>query len=202
MSVVSERFTGTQDVVLYRVDASSFEVGDQIEGCFRILSNQGEYRLPYTISVIPPEISSSLGACRNLYHFTNLAKSSWPEAVRVFYHRDFIRIFPETEKKQETLYRGLCNQRGNEQNVEEFLIASGQKQAVEFLPDLREIRLDIPADAEGIVTQRLVITRNGWGYTHLEIGTEGNFISVSKSVLTEEDFSGNRSTSQRMLQNV
>ncbi|MBQ9644064.1 MAG: hypothetical protein IJV26_08505 [Lachnospiraceae bacterium] len=192
MSVVSERFTGTQDVVLYRLDASAFEVGDQIEGYFRILSNQGEYRLPYTIVIIPPEISSSLGACKNLYHFTNLAKSSWAEAVRVFYNRDFIRIFSDTDKKQETLYRGLSSQRGNEQNVEEFLIASGQKQAVEFLPDLREIRLEIPADAEGLVSQRVVITRNGWGYTRLEIGTEGDFISAEQSVLTEESFTGNR----------
>lgn len=48
--------------------------------------------------------------------------------------------------------------------------------------------LDDPKEDEEAV---LMITRNGWGYTDLTVETEGDFIRISRQVLTEQDFMGN-----------
>ena len=36
-------------------------------------------------------LNSSVGPIRNLFHFANLAKSNWKEAVRLFYRPEFLR---------------------------------------------------------------------------------------------------------------
>ena len=68
-------------------------------------------------------VERSLGDIKNLFHFANLAKTDWREAVDLFYSSEFISLFDGTEGSYESLYRGLSEIPGNEQNVEEFLIS-------------------------------------------------------------------------------
>lgn len=69
--------------------------------------------------------------------------------------------------------------RGNQQNVDEFLIEINKKQPIEYIPMETMIRMEEPEDtAQG----RITITRNGWGYTALAIETDGDFLSVEKSI--------------------
>ena len=69
------------------------EPGEEARGAFHIISNQGEYYIPFFVSVVPKTIDSSLGNIKNLFHFTNLAKSSWEEAVKLFYSKEFKAVF-------------------------------------------------------------------------------------------------------------
>lgn len=63
------------------------------EGLFSVVSNRGEYNLPFVVTVEHGVLNSSIGTIRNLFHFANLAKSNWAEAVRLFYDPDFRRLF-------------------------------------------------------------------------------------------------------------
>jgi len=188
MTCLTDSFGGSQDEICYRFDASGALSGEEIKGAFHMISNQGEYYLPFSVVVREEKIESSLGEIRNLFHFTNLAKSNWPEAVKLFYSPVFEQILTGNDRQHMTVYRGLSAVSGNEHNVEEFLLEINKKKPVEFIPEEKNIRIEEPS---GTTRYTLVINRNGWGYTCLRIETEGDFLKVDETLVTEDAFLGN-----------
>ncbi len=188
MEVFDSSFSGSPYEVSYRFSSKGMAQGDVLKGNFRIISNQGEYILPFVVTIRAYVIASSMGDIKNLFHFANLAKTDWDEAVRLFYSREFLSVFKGNDAQYESLYRGLSENPDNIQNVEEFLIAINKKQPVSFIMDQEELQIEY----NGTVSEKgIVITRNGWGYTHLFIETDGDFISLDRAEITEEDFNGN-----------
>lgn len=188
MACVTTRFGGSEDEIGYRFDAAGMEAGMEVQGAFHIVSNRGEYHLPFQVTVLPEEITSSLGEIRNLFHFTNLARSHWEEAVRLFYDPSFKRVFSGHDRQYYAAYKGLSQTPGNAHNVEEFLLEIHKKKPVEYIPEEREIRIEDPVEG---ARYAFVINRNGWGYTHLHIRAEGDFLRLPEETLGEEAFSGN-----------
>lgn len=188
MQCLTDRFSGNTEEIGYRFDAEGMTEGDQLKGEFRIISNQGEYYIPYTVTIVEGKLESGLGNIKNLFHFANLARTNWDEAVNLFYSRDFYRVFVGADRQYYSVYRGLVGGERREQNVEEFLLEIRKKQKVEFLLEESEIRIDNPKD---MVESRLIINRNGWGYSELFLEAEGDFLILEKEVIREEDFLGN-----------
>ncbi len=188
MECLTPAFSGSQDEIFYRMDTTEIEAGSEIKGAFHMVSNQGEYYLPFSVAVVPYVLESSLGAIKNLFHFTNLAKSNWAEAVSLFYKKEFRSIFTGNDRQYLAAYIGLSGVYGNEHNVEEFLIEIHKKKPVEFIPEEKEIRLEEPIP---LSRYALVINRNGWGFTSLHVETEGDFLKVNETDVTEDAFLGN-----------
>ncbi|MCM1047716.1 MAG: DUF5717 family protein [Clostridiales bacterium] len=188
MECLTPSFSGSQDDIYYRVDASAMEIGDEIKGAFNIISNQGEYYLPFSVTVIKGAVTSSIGDIRNLFHFTNLAKSEWQEAVKLFYSKEFEQIFTGNDRQYYNAYKGLSKVYGNEHNVEEFLLTINKKKPVEFIPEEMDIVIENP---EALARYALVINRNGWGYTQLRIETEGDFLNIDEDEISDDKFLGN-----------
>ena len=188
MNCLTTKFEGESADVFYSFSGVGMEEGDIHKGNFHIISNAGEYTIPYMVCVEHGILGSTLGPVKNLFHFANLAKSNWNEAVSLFYHSDFVNVFHGNDARYLGAYRGLSRTRGNEQNVDEFLIEINKKQRIEYLPMEEHIRIEEPVD---IVEGRITITRNGWGYTALAIETDGDFLFVERKVLTDDDFLGN-----------
>ena len=67
-------------------------------------------------------IESSVGSIKNLFHFANLAKSNWAEAVNLFYSPEFESIFSGSDAQYADDYYGLSACNGSEQNMEEFQV--------------------------------------------------------------------------------
>ncbi len=189
MRCLTKEFIGKKEAIAYRFDSEGMEEGDVWEGSFAIISNYGEYEIPYRITMETQIVSSSLGEIRNMFHFANLAKVNWEEAVKVFYSKEFRRIFTKgADKQYYCAYKGLSAVYGNERNMEEFLLETNKKQKVTFAVDETQIRLD---DIAGVTEHSVLITRNGWGYTFLHVEAEGDFLRVEKERVTEHDFLGN-----------
>lgn len=181
-------FTGNEASIKYTFDSTGMEEGEVLRAEFQIISNMGEYYIPFVAVVDHSNMQSSMGSIKNLFHFANLAKTNWDEAVKLFYSDEFISILTGVDKQYETLYRGLSKISGNEQNVDEFLINIHKKKRTEYIPMEELIRIDAPF---GVSEGKATVTRNGWGYTHLVVETDGDFITVEKEVLTDDDFLGN-----------
>lgn len=193
MECLTDSFSGSSSEITYLFHGEAVEEGEVVKGAFRIISSRGEYSLPYTVTCEPRKLESSLGQIRNLFHFTNLAKSSWQEAVQLFYSPGFIRLLSGNDARYAVCYKGLSAYRGQEQNMEEFLIHIGKKQAVEFWVQEPEIYMEIQ-QTEGeyqLLTREASIVRNGWGYTVLNVECDGDFLYTEKTLLTEDDFLGN-----------
>ena len=181
-------FCGTEVEIPYRVNTTEKQPGDVIKGEIHIISDMGEYAVPYVVNVIHETMDSSLGSIKNLFHFANLAKSSWEEAVKLFYHENFISILNGNDSRFRSLYKGLTVCGNPNRNLEEFLIGINKKKAVEYTIDKNSIRLINPEDHSA---QMIRITRIGWGFLQLKVEAEGDFIRLERRTLTDDDFLGN-----------
>ncbi len=193
MEVKNQEFTGSEAEISYVLHGEAMEEGEAVKGAFRVISNQGEYSLPFVGSCEHSIPKSSLGPIKNLFHFTNLAKSDWQEALQLFYSPDFEKILTGADSQYLAAYQGLSAYGGQEQNMEEFLIHVGKKQNVEFRAETASIDLEmLPVDGEYQLTeQEITIVKNGWGYTVLNVECEGAFLFSEKELITEDDFLGN-----------
>ncbi len=190
MECLTKEFLGTCEEIGYKFHGKGMETGDVLQGNFYVVSNQGEYTLPFVVMVSRPAVSASLGDMKNLFHFANLAKSNWEEAVQLFYDPGFEVLFEGSDRKYKNLYRGLSKYDGNERNVEEFLIAIHKKQKINYIIDEDKLRFEDVVD--GIGRHEVILTKNGWGYTHLHVEVKGAFLSVDKILLNDDDFLGDR----------
>jgi len=188
MECTSTRFSGSEDEIFYRFHAVGMEAGEEVSGSFHIISNRGEYYLPFEVKVLSDEIVSSMGEIRNLFHFTNLARENWEEAVKLFYDPKFQKVFTGHDRQYYAAYKGLSAERGNEHNVEEFLLEIHKKKPVDYIPEEPEIKIEDPVEG---ARYALVINRNGWGYTRLQIRAEGDFIKLPVETVGDDDFLGN-----------
>lgn len=188
MRVGLSEFKGSSVEVPCQFDSTGMDEGDVLKGELAVVSDHGEYVIPFVVSVGHAMIVSSLGNIKNVFHFANLAKTNWEEAVLLFYRKDFKLILEGNDKQYLSTYLGLSHQKGNQQNVDEFLNAIRKKSKLEFIPEKKEIEI---RDFQEMEEDVLTITRNGWGYTKLFVETEGDFLRTEKSMLTDDDFLGN-----------
>lgn len=189
MQCLTPYFCGSRDTIEYRFDADGMLDNETRSGRFFVVSNYGEYELTWKVKVRKKAPQSSMGEIHNLFHFTNLARANWQEAVKFFYTKEFKRICGEEQEELFNLYRGLSGNYGNEANVEEFLIAVNKKQPIGFSAARQEIRIP---DMKGRISEDILIARNGWGPVRINVEVQGDFISVEKSWLTDDDFLGNQ----------
>lgn len=194
MECLTTEFVGSGEEIFYRFHGEHLEEGDVVKGNFCVVSNQGEYYLPFVVSVEHLMPDSSVGNVKNLFHFANLAKSNWQEAVELFYSPEFVKVFEGSDRQFYDCYRGLSVYPGNEQNVEEFLVRINKKQRTEFLVREDEIRKEFATAAYGVAEVELNIVKNGWGYTALQVECEGDFVFTEKEFLSDVEFLGNRCT--------
>lgn len=188
MRLYETEFRGEQAQIAYCFDGTIIQAGRSIRGEFVIISNRGEYAIPYKINIQKPQLLSSLGNIRNLFHFTNLAQTNWEEAVSLFYSQNFASILQKNDKNSMLSYVGQSRFEGNEQNVEEFLIEANKKTPVIYTFDIEGFLLE---DVQDSITKSIVITKSGWGYSYISIRITGDFISTDRQVLTNADFDDN-----------
>lgn len=187
MECLTESFAGAEESVPFRFHGENLEEGDVVKGTFDIVSNQGEYYLPFVVTVAHTVPESSIGSIRNLFHFANLAKSNWAEAVDLYYTPEFKGVFTGSDAGYLEDYRALSTCEGSGQQVEEFLIQTNKKQKLEFIA--QQEALSVEMETKGaVLEQGLTILRNGWGYTEIAVECRGNFFYTNKQILTEEDF--------------
>lgn len=187
MQCLTNEMAGTSDVLKYRFDPTGLDDGEEIKGEFSLVSNVGEYRIPYLVRVEKAYRDDELGKVKNLFHFTNLAREDFSQAVDFFYDEKFKLILTGHDRQYLGLYRGLSQMDHNEKNVDAFLVAIHKKQEISY--HLEEEKL-ILKDIYQNQTEKVALQRQGWGYTHVDVKVEGGFITPLKTQLTEADFEG------------
>lgn len=171
----------------YHFDGSHYEQGKTIRGNLNVITDGGEFVVPYTVEIVAPYVETSLGPVNDMFQFTTLAEQSWGEALRVFESEDFERTFLKGQPQLEKVYDSLRVSLSANQALEEFLVYMHKKkvQSLSVVPEV--ISMEMP---ETMMTGSVRITRNTWGYTNASIHTDCPFIIVRKMMLTSEDFYG------------
>ncbi|MBQ8188426.1 MAG: hypothetical protein IJZ44_01460 [Lachnospiraceae bacterium] len=193
MNCSDKGFRGTDMEVPFLYDTTGLESGDVVRGEFYIVSNLGEYHLPYEVKITGKVMDSELGEIKNLFHFANLAKVNRQEALTCFVSKEFVHILTGSGRQYLEAYGGLVENgvenRCLDYALEQFLVLIRKKQPIVFRFPEDKLQYDIEDVPDQI---ELVVERNGWGYTDLSVETYGNFLKTRNISLKDVDFVNDR----------
>lgn len=188
MQCMNSQFMGMEAKISFRFEAKGICEGKSVKGNFYIISNGGELSLPFVVNIKKQEITSSIGKINNLFHFTNLAASNWNEAFDVFKLPEFRSIFINNDKRFETLYLALTS--GDiitNQCMEEFLVGIRKKNPITItINESGKSFHGLDCDLK----ESIVLHKNIWGYVHIKVSCDCDFIDIDKMTITTEDFIG------------
>ena len=179
-------FAGQEKEVRYTFDASFIEAGTRLNGVIRLISDCGEYSIPYEVEVRKKSFVKEDILLEDLYQFAAYAKENSREAVKLFFDDGFDEVFLSGKEKEALLKRGLKYSKNKYHALEEFLCYTKMKQPVRLTVEKRKNDYHLAGKA---VKDKIIVKKNSWGYFRATIITEGNYLIVDKTELTPEDFS-------------
>lgn len=187
--VENPQFVGKKYNVRYLVSGETLTAGETLEGEFHIVTNGGEYRVPYIVRVDKPVFDTAYGHVSDYRQFAELVRMDAMEGYKVFDSPKFKEIIIGNRYKDRALYEGVRKGRNERVALEEFLIGIGEKEPVTF--QVREESMEFERPTEP-VRQTLTLLKSTWGYLDIQAEVQGEFICDYKQQITDEDFAGNR----------
>lgn len=201
MECLTPQFEGEEVRIRYQYHSSGCAEGDSRKGEFSIICDQGEYSLPFVVSVCKVYVDSSIGKIRNLDDFTRLARENFSEACQVFFGKNFSSVIGDGQVREQLLYEGLRHGSGREQllyeglrhgggreqKVEEFLAAIHKKKPMDIVLEKTESSF---YDIRESLRETLEIRKSQWGYVDIKVTSDADFLVPWKIQLTGEDFLG------------
>lgn len=186
--VINDQFIGADNYIDYEVDAVGTTPKDELTGCFVIVSNGGEEKIPYNFHVEGGSFDSSMGNIKNLFHFTNLCQSEIHAAGELFAKPGFNDVFLSDDLYNRKLHDMLLDGTDIRTSVEEFLVSINKKQKVTISLSYLAKEFDEFSDKP----ETVVISKDTWGYTDINIWSDAEFLKISAPRITDEDFIGGK----------
>ncbi len=187
MECLTPQFEGEEIRVRYKFHSEGLSEGDVRKGEFVVVCDQGEYNLSFVVSISRLYAVTSFGKIRNLNDFTNLAREDFFESYKLFYSSNFQSIIKESETRERMLYEAMRKEPQSMQAVESFLVGCGKKQPVEIV--LEETSVNFYG-VNASKKEQLTLKKDKWGYVSGEVETDADFIKISKTSISSEDFLG------------
>jgi hypothetical protein len=188
MRITQPSFNGISNTVIFSFHASYLKAGEAVQGEISVVSDCGEKNLPFYVNVEVASVSTSLGKIKDLFQFTNLARMDWSEAKKVFRMEEFERIFLGNEERYRFIYRNLIKSISTSQALEEFLIAIHKKAMIRLVIDKTLVEYQV---SEEVISDKLILTKDHWGYAEIRVSTEAPFIQLEQKFLWADRFIGN-----------
>jgi hypothetical protein len=183
-----DSFIGAENQISYEFLGDYGKPGEVIKGNICIVSECGEIQLPFTITIEAPYLNSSLGKVRDLFNFTNLAKSDWAEAIKLLKTREFSQVITYHDVKYQLLHHGLIRGRSASQALEEFLVTIRKKLHVNFIVDKNVLNYNIGSDN---IMDKVTLMKDNWGYAEIRVTTDVPFITLDHKIIWSDYFVGN-----------
>lgn len=174
--------------VEYSFDATCLEPGKNYKGHISIISDGGEFKIPYDIDITPPYVKYKDQKIDDLFKFATLAESNWNEAARVFVRDDFKRTFIDKDPIIKQIYASLLESQSVNQALEEFLVYVHKKRALTLSVSKAKINVEMPTELSKI---SINVSKNTWGYTNTVVKSLDDFIIPARKNITSDDFYGN-----------
>ena len=184
--IVKPQFDGMEATIRFEVLGQDYQEGDRLTGYFTIVCNQRECRLPFDVQFEADRLYASTGEITSLSDFASLAQGHWAEAMQLFYSQAFEKFIARQEKAVRMVYTGYRKALPSSANLEEFLVAVGLKDAVDFT--VRERKEEFYRVSENRKETLVVARYAGLYQDHGE--SDGPFVTVEKDLITTDYFLG------------
>ena len=176
-------------LIHYDVLANQLGKPDTLKGAISLITNGGEFSVPYEFYIVEQSVKTSLGPIKDLFQFANLAQVNWQDAVTLFHSAKFPEIFLKDEKDLIPVYELLKESKLRNQSLEEFLVYIHKKVPVTF--SLQTPKLKKESEEEQVV-MNLIFEKKGWGFQEFFLTSKEDFLILPKERYTTEDFTGSR----------
>ncbi len=157
--------------------------GSEFEGDLVILTNGGEFNIPYRIRVVPKMVDTTIGKISQMEEFAKLYSDNPKEAVELFFLPNFADVFLKDKPEQKAMYHSLMKGRSKPLIIEEFMTAAGYKSFTGIWAEEKTITLGAGKDRETIELQLTCP-----GYTEGRIYCEKGRLELSADRFTSNDF--------------
>lgn len=153
------------------------------EGDIVLITNGGEYTIPYSVKVIHKYIETSKGRISTMEEFVDIYRENRKEAMELFFLPNFEKVFLEHLPEQKSLYHSLMKSRSRSLILEEFLTAAGYKE-----PTFLEVSGEKIVMEESDTQTTLSIALTSAGYVEGRIYSEKGQVQPSVSRFSSDDF--------------
>lgn len=182
-------FFGSKVTIRYMVNSKDMPAGGVIEGAFHIVSNGGEKAVDFSFRVESGSFDTSVGQVRDLSQFTMLAKEDYREAISVMETEEFSNVILADNIKLQTLYKSLEKGRDSRNNLEEFLIAAGEKERINIsIADDNRCFEHVTESFK----ETVLIERDTWGYSNVSVKCDSSFIKLERRQIASDLFAANK----------
>ncbi len=188
MMLENDSFEGIEGEIKYTFVGERCIPGEIIKGNFNIISDCGNLKIPFSISINVPACNASIGKIKDMFHFANLAREDESEAVSLFKNKKFEEVFLYKDPENIALYRGLLAGTSKGIAMEEFLIAIRKKLPIQFTLDKTNFIYD---DCVESFVEEVTITKDNWGFCELHVSSDAKFLQPEHKIIWTDKFSGN-----------
>lgn len=180
-------FQGTMNDIQYQIDCCGMKPGMEEKGALTICSDHGEYTVPYSIKIAGSDQALRMSMPQNLTDLSDIAQRSFEHAYRIFVSDAFRCWIKEKEPRWLSLYDGFGAVSRQYQCLEEFMVAVGQKEAIELSVSQHAIER---ADLTESVQETIRLKKNTWGFQRITVESDAPFLRPEKQLITTDEFAG------------
>ena len=181
-------FIGKKNTVAFSFDATGIEQGKNFKGHINIITDGGEYKIPYSVEIVAPYIMVENHRIEDLFQFASYAEENWEGAIKIFGSEEFVRTFLRDDDIVKGVYDSLNLSLSINQAMEEFLVYTHKKRVLTLTAKQKEIMVEMPDE---LVRATVSINKNTWGYTSTYITSDSDFLIPETNRITGQDFVGN-----------
>ena len=176
-------FEGLKVEIPYYFKGKLSTVNSEFEGDFVLITNGGEYNIPYSIRVVRKSVETSIGRISDMADFTRLYAANRREAVELFFLPNFEEVFLRESPEERAIYHSLMKSRSRNLILEEFLTATGCKPVTLLSLERKNIVLDVGRDRDTIT---LIMDNDG--YIEGKVSCDKDQVQLSCIHFTSDDF--------------
>lgn len=185
---LEQGFDGNPVKIHYTYDSTGLKPGYVENSKITVVCNGGEYDIAFTAMIEKPYIMTEYGKIQTMSDFKHLAIKDFSEARRLFRSRHFYDVLKYEERRVKNLYDNMRKWSLDELALEEFLVGIKQKEKIYLTLSKGKMEYsNLSEDKKDSVE----ITKNTWGYVPIQVRTDGDFIKITNSECSTEDFVGN-----------
>lgn len=176
-------FEGSRVEIPFFFKGKLSKKGSVFYGDFVLVTNLGEYNVPFNIEVVERMMETSNGRINTLEAFTKLYEEKPEEAVSLFFQPAFLPVFLSHDIELQILYRNFQKARKKAVIVEEFLVTAGYKETTRLSVNQGKLVLDAGRD-----TDTITLKMEKSGYLEGIIYAQKDQVELSVSSFTSKDF--------------
>jgi len=181
----SNEFSGHENIIRFQVSTEGVKEGESFPITVYISSDLGEEEIRIRTVIDKKEPESTSGHI----FLAEEAEKDFVHAVSVYDSDAFrLQLIREGADSDLALYEALSKEENSFRRLEEFLIGTGQKDAVDITSGWVSKKI---TDPEGTLRETITLTASSWGYQEIELSADSRFLRLEKPHLTTMDFVGN-----------